>query len=92
MACFLRFSGDLKHRNCANLLSYKRLKYKFVGNLKQIPVNGILVKFARATISAVSQCFRANQIGFEEIFDNLTFKPIHDTTKKIRSLVDYVLI
>ena len=36
-------------------------------------------------------CFRANQMGFEQVFDNLTFKDMDALTKQIQSLVNYVL-
>ena len=36
-------------------------------------------------------CFRANQVGFKQIFDNLTVKHIDALKKQIQSLADYVL-
>ena len=33
-----------------------------------------LVKVPWSIVSVVSQLFRANQMGFEQVFDNLTFK------------------
>ena len=34
--------------------------------------------------------FRANQLGFEQVFDNLAFKYLDAVRKQIQSLVDYV--
>ena len=34
-------------------------------------------------------CFTANQMGFEQVFDNLTFKRMAALRKKIQSAVDY---
>ena len=36
-------------------------------------------------------CSMANQIGFEQFFDNLTFKHMDALRKQIQSLVDFVL-
>ena len=36
-------------------------------------------------------CFKANQLGFEQVFDNRTFKYMAAFRKQIQSLVDYVL-
>ena len=36
-------------------------------------------------------CFRANQMRFEQVFGNLTFKHMDALGKQIQSLVDYVL-
>ena len=36
-------------------------------------------------------CFRANQRGSEQVFDNLTFKYMDALRKQIQSLDDYVL-
>ena len=36
-------------------------------------------------------CFRENQMGFEQVFNNLTFKGMDTLTKRIQSHVDYVL-
>ena len=35
-------------------------------------------------------CFRANQVGFKQVFDNLAFKHMDALRKQIPSLVDYV--
>ena len=36
-------------------------------------------------------CFKANQMRFEQVFDNLIVKLIDALRKQIQSLVDYVL-
>ena len=36
-------------------------------------------------------CFRANQMAFEQFFHNLTFKCLTALTKKILSVVNYFL-
>ena len=36
-------------------------------------------------------CFTANQMGFEQFFDKLTFKHIDALKKQIQYLVDYIL-
>ena len=36
-------------------------------------------------------CFRVNQVGFKQIFDNLAVKNIDALRKQIQSLADYVL-
>ena len=33
-----------------------------------------LVKISQTIVSAISQLFKASQIGFEQVIDNLTFK------------------
>ena len=48
-----------------------------------------LVKFPWAIVSLFLNCFRANQMGFEHAFDNLTFKSMTALRKKIQSVVDY---
>ena len=51
-----------------------------------------LVKEAhRPSFLCYFSIFRANQIGFEKVFDNLTFKHMGALRKQIQSLVDYVL-
>ena len=34
-------------------------------------------------------CFRANQMGFGYVFDNLTFKRMTSSSKKIQSVANY---
>ena len=50
-----------------------------------------LVKISQTVISAISQFFRANQMGFEQVFDNLTLEHMDALRKQVQSLVDYVL-
>ena len=50
-----------------------------------------LVKVPWSIDSVVSQLFQANQMGFEQVFDKLTFKPMTTLRKKIQSVIDYVL-
>ena len=50
-----------------------------------------LVKILSTSFSASLNCFRVNQMGFEQVFDNLTFKFMDPLRKHIQSLVDYVL-
>ena len=50
-----------------------------------------LVKFHRPSFLLFLNCFRANQMGFEQVFDSLTFKHMDALRKQIRCLVDYVL-
>ena len=48
------------------------------------------LKSHRPSFLLFLNCFRANQIGFEEVFDNLTFKHMHALRKQIQFLVDHV--
>ena len=41
-----------------------------------------LVKISQTTVSATSQFFKASQIGFEQAFNNLTFKHIDALRKQ----------
>ena len=50
----------------------------------------IFVKSHRLSFHLVLNCFRANQLGFEQVFDNLTFKYMDALRKQIQSFVDYV--
>ena len=52
---------------------------------------GFLVKILQTIVSAISQFFRANQVGFEQVFNNLTFKHMDALRKQIQSLADYIL-
>ena len=36
-------------------------------------------------------CFRVNQVGFKQVFDNLTVKHMDALRKQIQSLADFVL-
>ena len=36
-------------------------------------------------------CFRANQVGFKQVFDNQTVKHTYALRKQIQSLADFVL-
>ena len=45
---------------------------------------------AKAIVSVISQLFQGNQIRFEHVFDNLTFKHMDASRKQIQSLVDFV--
>ena len=47
-----------------------------------------LVKILQAIVSVISQLFKANQIGFEQVFDNRTVKHMDTLRKQIQSLVD----
>ena len=48
------------------------------------------VKSRRSSFLLFLNCFRANQIGFEQVFDHLTFKHMDALRKQIQSRVDYV--
>ena len=48
-----------------------------------------LVKVPWSIVFFVSQLFRANQIGFGEVFDNLTFNYMTTLRRKIQSVADY---
>ena len=50
-----------------------------------------LVKFHRPSLLIFLNCFKANIMGFEQVFDDLTFKPMDALRKQIQSLVDYFL-
>ena len=50
-----------------------------------------LVKAPQAVVSVILNCFRANQLGFKQVFDNLTVKYMDALRKQIQSLADYVL-
>ena len=50
-----------------------------------------LVKIPQAITSVTSQFFRVNQIGLEQVLDNLTFEYVDPLRKQYQSLVDYVL-
>ena len=52
-----------------------------------------LVKVPWVIVSVISQllnCYGANQMGFKQVFDNLTVKHMDDSRKQIQSVVDYV--
>ena len=67
----------------------------------QIPIESLRIrnsyemhlgkKFLAAIFSVIVYCFRETQIGFEQVFDNVTFKHIDTLRKQIQSLIDYVL-
>ena len=50
-----------------------------------------LVKTLRPSFLLFLNCFKANQMGFEQVFDNLTLELMDAFKKQIQSLVDYVL-
>ena len=50
-----------------------------------------LVKSHRPSFLLLFNCFRANQMGFKQVFDNLTVKHMDALRKQIQSLADYVL-
>ena len=50
----------------------------------------IFVKSHRLSLQLFLNCFRANQLGFEHVFDNLTFKYMDALRKQIQSLAHYV--
>ena len=50
-----------------------------------------LAKILQAIVLLFLNYFRANQVGFKQVFDNLTVKHIDALRKKIQSLADYVL-
>ena len=49
------------------------------------------VKISSTIFSAILNCFRANQIECEQMFDKLTLKDMDALKKQIQPLVDYVL-
>ena len=50
-----------------------------------------LVKPHRPSFLLLLNCFRANQVGFKQVFDDLTVKHMNALRKQIQSLADYVL-
>ena len=50
-----------------------------------------LVKSHRSLFLLFLNCFKANQMGFEQVFNNLNVKHMDALRKQIQSLVDYVL-
>ena len=50
-----------------------------------------LVKVSWTVVSAISQMFSVNQMGFEQVFDDLAFKHMDALRKQSQSLIDYVL-
>ena len=44
-----------------------------------------------ASFLSFLNCFRANQMGFKQVFDNLTVKHMDALRKQIQSVADYVL-
>ena len=49
------------------------------------------VKSHRLSFLLFLNCFRARQVEFKQIFDNLTVKHMDALRKQIQSLADYVL-
>ena len=50
-----------------------------------------LSKSHRPSFLLFLSCFRTSQMGFEQVFDNPTFKHIDALRKQIKSLFDYLL-
>ena len=50
-----------------------------------------LVKAPQAIVSVISQLFLWNQVGFKQVFNNLTVKHMDVLRKQIQSLADCVL-
>ena len=50
-----------------------------------------LVKLHRPSFLLFLNRFKANQVGFKQVFDNLAVKHIDALRKQIQSLADYVL-
>ena len=50
-----------------------------------------LEKVPRPSFLLFLNCFRANQVGFKQVFDNLTVKHMDALRKQIQSLADFVL-
>ena len=50
-----------------------------------------LVEIARPSFLLLLNCSTANQMGFEQVFDNLTSNHMDALRKQIQSCVDYVL-
>ena len=50
-----------------------------------------LEKSHRLSFLLFLNCFRANQVGFKQLFNNLTVKHMDTLRKQIQSLTDYVL-
>ena len=44
--------------------------------------------FVKITLFLLFNCFRVNQMGFEQVFYDLTFKRMDGFSKQIQSLVD----
>ena len=66
------------------------LKFKFVRKLKSEAFKWHLSeKSHRPSFLLFLRCFRANQMGFEQVFHTLTFKRMTALRKKIQSGVDY---
>ena len=58
----------------------------------QWPRKGIFwAKVPKAIVSAISQLFQGEKMGFEQVFDHLTVKHMDALRKLSQSLVDYVL-
>ena len=55
------------------------------------PEMAFLVKVPRPLFLLFLNCFRANQVGFKQVFDNLTVKHMDALRKQIQSLANYVL-
>ena len=51
----------------------------------------LVKKSYRPSFLLFLNCFRANQMGFKQVFDNLTVKLMDALRKQIQSLADYVL-
>ena len=79
-------------KSAKNSWSYKHLKFKFVRMLKPEASKWQLwEKPHRPSFLLFLNCFRANQVGFKQVFDNLAVKHIDALRKQIQSLADYVL-
>ena len=50
-----------------------------------------LVKVPWVIVSLFLNCFRVKQIGFEQVFDKLTYKHMYALRKQVQSLVYFVL-
>ena len=50
-----------------------------------------LVNVPRPSFLLFLNCFRANQMGFKQVFDYLTVRHMNALRKQIQSLVDFVV-
>ena len=68
------------------------LKFKFVRMLKpEASKWHFWLKLYRPSFLVFLNCFRANQVGFKQVFDNLAVKQIDALRKQSQTLADYVL-
>ena len=71
-------------------MGYNLLKFKFVRKLKpEASKWHFWLKSHRPSFLLFLNCFRANQVGFKQVFDNLTAKHMDALRKQIQSLTDF---